>query len=698
MTKLTVNGKEVEIEEGSSVLQACERAGEEIPVFCYHARLNIAGNCRMCLVEMDHSPKPIASCAMPVREGMAIRTDTPMVAKARKGVLEFLLINHPLDCPICDQGGECDLQDITMAYGPDNSRFTENKRAVEDKDFGPLIKTCMTRCIQCTRCVRFANEIAGVPELGALYRGEDMEISTYIEKAISSELSGNMIDICPVGALTSKPYAFKGRPWELTKTESVDVLDAVGSNIRVDTRGLEVMRILPRINEEINEEWISDKTRFACDGLRYQRLDRPYIRKKGKLEEASWEETFSYLKEKLSSIKGEEIGAIAGNLVEAESLFALSSLMDKWESPYRDTCQEQAYSFTQKRPLYLFNTSIEGIEKADVCLLVGTNPRWEAALVNARIRKRYLRGEFSIGLIGEKIDLTYPYVHIGTDAKALEDLLKGNHPFSQMLKDAKHPIIILGNAVLKRADAQSIQHTILAYLSQIGGIREDWIGYNILHTAASRVAALDMGFYPKKEKHGIEGMKKAAQKGSLKVLYLLDADEVDLEPFFKNTFIIYQGHHGDRGASAADVVLPGAAYTEKNGTYLNMEGRSQIGIQALFPPGQAKEDWKILRALSQEIGLTLPFNTFEELRKKMYEEYPSLHPNFYYHEKNSLKGRAQALKEFLDQEKKVKKKGSFSNEPFGSFIKDFYMTDSISRSSPTMAACVETFLLNRNAL
>lgn len=690
MPKLTINGKEVEIESGATVLQACERAGAEIPVFCYHSRLKIAGNCRMCLVEIEKSPKPIASCAMPASEGMVIHTNTPMVEKARKGVLEFLLANHPLDCPICDQGGECDLQDITMAYGPDKSRFKENKRAVKDKNFGPLIKTAMTRCIQCTRCVRFSDDIAGVHELGAVYRGEYMEISTYIQKALYSELSGNMIDICPVGALTSKPYAYKGRSWELTSTESVDVLDAVGSNIRVDTRGLEVMRILPRLNEDINEEWISDKTRFAYDGLKYQRLDRPYIRKEGKLEEVSWEEIWEYLKLKLKNIKGEEIGAIAGNLADAEALFSLKSLLDSWGSPYQDVCQEEAYPYTEERPLYLFNTSIAGIEESDVCLLIGTNPRWEAALVNARLRKRYLMGNFTVGLLGEDVELNYPYTLLGSNPKTLEDILNGKHPFSEILKKAQHPMIILGTEVLKRKDAQAIQYKVLSFLEEIEAIREDWIGYNILHTSASRVAALDLGFFPRQKKYGIEGMKKAAKEGTLKVLYLLGADEINPKDF-GNVLTIYQGHHGDQGANGADIILPGAAYTEKSGTYVNMEGRSQVGTQSLCPPGQAKEDWKIIRALSEKVGRKLPFNTLHELRKVMQGACISLHPHFYYHEDNTQEARSRQLKDFLLKKRDLLKQSALSKEPFKQYFHSFYMTDVISRSSPTMAACVEAF-------
>ncbi|MBS0272197.1 MAG: NADH-quinone oxidoreductase subunit G [Proteobacteria bacterium] len=684
MPKLLIDDREIEVPEGMTVLQAAELLGIEIPVFCYHPKLSIAGNCRMCLVEMDKSPKPIASCAMPACEGMVIRTQTPMVQKARKGVLEFLLINHPLDCPICDQGGECDLQDITMAYGGDASRFELNKRAVPDKEFGPLIETAMNRCIQCTRCVRFATEIAGVTELGAMGRGEDMEISTYVQKAITSELSGNMIDICPVGALTSKPYSYRGRPWELSHTPSIDVFDAVGSAIRIDTRGREVMRILPRQNDAVNEAWISDKTRFAYDGLKYQRLDQPYARgKDGRLSPVSWDDAFGIIVDHLQHIPGDHVGAIVGDMADAEAMVALLDLMKAMGSPHIDCRQEGIESESGPRCSYLFNTTLAGIERADFCLLVGTNPRWEAPIVNARIRKNYLYTGLPIALVGPFHELGYPVDFLGNDPLVLEGILKGKHPICTALKNAQHPLMIVGQGALRRDDGDAVLDVTRRIADKYGFIkkvqsqsRDSWNGFNVLQIAASRIAGLELGFLPGPKGYNVKGMLNAARRKKIEAIYLLGADEIDMSAF-KSTFVIYQGHHGDRGAAFADVVLPGAAYTEKSGTYVNVEGRVQRGLNAIVPPGEAKEDWKIIRELSGKLGLELPYNTIEEVRERMMEINP--------------------LFDGIDQIRPASwvdfgKAGSISPEPFHPVIQNFYMTDSISRHSVTMAKCVQEIL------
>ncbi|MBS0185346.1 MAG: NADH-quinone oxidoreductase subunit G [Proteobacteria bacterium] len=688
MITLHINDCLVEVEEGATVLDACRKANIEIPVFCYHSKLSIAGNCRMCLVEMEECSKPIASCAYPALEGMVIRTNTPLVEKARKGTLEFLLINHPLDCPICDQGGECDLQDITYAYGAVAGRFEENKRAVPNKNFGPFIKTEMTRCILCTRCIRFADEIAGVPELGIVGRGELSEISTGVEKAISSELSGNLIDVCPVGALTSKPYAFKSRSWELKKTESIDCLDAVGSNIRIDTLGSEVMRILPRLNDDINEEWISDKTRFFYDGLKYQRLDQTYVRQKGHLTPVSWEEAFKRIEKELSVCSPFERGAIVGSLVDVESAFALKELMLALKSPHMDCCEEGARPFTELRSLYLFNTGISGIEEADACLLIGTNPRHEATLLNARLRKRYLRGNFEVGMIGPQTDLTYPYTLISEDPSGLEKLLADQTLWTKVFKKAKKPMLILGNGALKRSDGKEIQSLALKIAQKYGALREDWLGYNILHTAASRVGALDIGFIPQKEGWSAEQMYQEAENGKLKFLYLLGADEEYKRRLkTKNCFMVYQGHHGDFAAQKADVILPGSAFTEKNATYVNTEGRVQCVSQALFPPGEAKQDWTIIRALSEHLRLKLDYNSLEELREKLFKGYPFLRDQ---NQRNiNLKEVVPALTAFLKNLPSQK----LTSEAFEPFISNYYMTDPITRASPLMARAAETFIL-----
>ncbi|MGC6454281.1 MAG: NADH-quinone oxidoreductase subunit NuoG [Candidatus Puniceispirillaceae bacterium] len=672
MPKLTVNGVEVEVEDGSTVLHACEEAGVEIPRFCYHDRLSIAGNCRMCLVDMERAPKPVASCAMPAGEGMVIRTDTDRVKKAREGVMEFLLINHPLDCPICDQGGECDLQDQAMGYGFDSSRYEENKRAVEDKHMGPLISTTMTRCIHCTRCVRFATEVAGVPELGAIGRGENMEITTYLEKTLASELSANVIDLCPVGALTSKPYAFAARPWELNKTESIDVMDAVGSNIRVDARGAQVMRVLPRLNEDINEEWISDKTRYAIDGLRRQRLDRPYLRgRDGKLAPASWDDTFTVIAAKLKKAKPGAIAAITGDQCDAESMFALKSMFDRLGSASVD-CRQDGAKIGGARAGYLFNSTIAGIDEADALLIIGSNPRTEAAVLNARIRRNWLASRLPVGVVGPNMDLTYDSEHLGEDPAILGDILSGKSKFAAKLKRAKRPMIIIGMGALARADGGAILGQAHAIADHFGVVSGDWNGFNVLHSAAARVAGLDLGLTPGRGGLDVAGICKAAEAGKLDLVWLQAADEIDGAKLEK-TFVVYQGHHGDRGAHVADVILPGAAYTEKDGIYLNTEGRVQYAARAAFPPGEAREDWTIIRALAGRLGLNLGFDTIEELREAMFEVAP------HFANQDEIKPARWA---------KVGSRTKIANAPVGTAVEMFHMTCAISRASETMGQCL----------
>ena len=675
MAKMTIDGTEIEVEDGITVLQACELAGVEIPRFCYHERLSIAGNCRMCLVETERAPKPIASCAMPVGDGMVIKTNTETVKKARNGVMEFLLINHPLDCPICDQGGECDLQDQAMAYGFDHSRFRENKRSVTDKNLGPLVETHMTRCIHCTRCIRFSTEVAGVEVLGATGRGENMEVGTYVEKAISSELSANIIDLCPVGALTSKPYAFEARPWELTKTESVDVMDAVGSNIRVDSRGREVMRVLPMLNEDVNEEWISDKTRYACDGLARQRLDKPYVKVDGKLQPASWHDAFDAIGGKLRGLDGARIAAIAGDMCDAEAMTALKDLMTALGSENIDCRQDGAKLTAGARAGYTFNTTIAGIEDADACLIVGANPRLEAPIINARLRKRMVAGGFKVGLVGEAVDLTYRYEHLGAGPQTLQEIADGTHAFCEVLKSAERPMIIVGQGALARADGAAVLAAAKSIADATGMIGEDWNGFNVLHTAAARVAGLDLGLVPGAAGRDVAGILDDAASGEIEVVYLLAADEVDTSKL-ANAFVIYQGHHGDAGAHVADVILPGAAYTEKEGTYVNTEGRVQRGRRAVFPPGDAREDWAILRALSEVLGKTLPYNNLGQVRARMVEIAPVL-DQIDVVTPSDWTAFGQA--------------GSMDPAPFATPIGNFYMTDPISRASATMAACTEAF-------
>jgi NADH-quinone oxidoreductase subunit G len=676
MPKLTIDGHEVEVAPGTTILQACERAGIEVAHFCYHERLAIAGNCRMCLVEVEKSPKPIASCAMPAAEGMVVHTKSPKAVKAQKGVMEFLLINHPLDCPICDQGGECDLQDQAMAYGFDRGRFEENKRAVRDKDFGPLVKTEMTRCIHCTRCIRFLTDIAGVQELGATGRGEDMEITTYIERALGSELSANIIDLCPVGALTSKPYAFVARPWELQKTESVDVFDATGSNIRIDSRGPQVLRVLPRLNEAVNEEWISDKARFAIDGLAHRRLDRPYIRRDGRLHEAGWREALGLVADRLNTVPSERIAAIAGDLCDAESMFTLKNLLIRLGVVSIDCRQDGAKLDPRCRAGYLFNTMIGGIEKADACLLIGTNPRWEAPLVNARLRKRYLQGGFSVAAIGPALDLTFPVEMLGQGGEVLSALASGEHPWVARLREASYPMLILGQGALTRRDGARVLATARDIAENSSFCRDEWNGFNVLHQAAARVGGLDLGFVPGPRGRDVAGILAGCRSSDVELLYLLGADEIDTNDLGR-AFVIYQGHHGDRGAARADVVLPGAAYTEKDGSYVTTEGRVQLVRRAVFPPGEAREDWRILRALSGALGHPLPFDTLRELRSDMWRAHPVL---------------AETDRVTPAVWGAFGEPGPVDPTPFAYPISDYYRTDPISRASNTMAHCSEIYL------
>ncbi len=668
MPKATVNGVEVEFEPGMTVLQVAELAGEEIPRFCYHERLSIAGNCRMCLVEVKPGPpKPQASCALPAAEGNEIITNSPMVKKAREGVMEFLLINHPLDCPICDQGGECDLQDQAMGYGRDDSRYADNKRAVEEKYMGPLIKTVMTRCIQCTRCVRFITEVAGVPDIGLISRGEDVEITTYLDKSVASELSANVIDLCPVGALTSKPYAFNARPWELKKTESVDVMDALGSSIRVDSRGPAVLRVLPRLNEDINEEWISDKTRYAVDGLSRQRLDQPFLRKGGRLQPATWAEAFDLIASKVKATTPERVGVIAGDVQDAESMKAALDLFGGLGVKNLDCRQDGMALGAGPRESWLLNSTIAGIEEADVILLVGTNPRVEAPVFNARLRKRWLAGALRVGVIGEQADLTYGYDYLGAGPQTLSGLSGAKNDFVTALKGAKNPAIIVGAGALARADGGAVLAAAAAAAKTFG------MTWNVLHSAAARVGGLDLGFVPG------EGGKSAGEmveKGALDVLFLLGADEIDAKG--SDAFTVYLGTHGDAGAHLADVILPGAAYTEKDGIYVNTEGRVQFGYRAVFPKGQAKEDWSILRALSERLGAKLPYDTLAQLRAKLFADHPSFGQVDY------VAGPAGAAS--LDFGL-LGSKGELSDAPFASVVKAFHLTNPIARSSVTMAEC-----------
>lgn len=662
MAFVTVDGKKLEVPDDYTVLQACEDAGAEIPRFCYHEKLEIAGNCRMCLVKVDKVPKPVASCAQPIADGMVIYTSTPEVQKMREGVMEFLLINHPLDCPICDQAGECDLQDQAMAYGKGNNRFVENKRSVEDKDMGPLIKTFMTRCIHCTRCVRFLEDVAGTNELGATGRGEDMQITTYVEKSIESELSGNIIDLCPVGALTSKPYAFKARSWELTKTESIDVLDAVGSNIRIDSRGSEVMRILPRSNYDINEEWISDKTRFAYDGLKYQRLDKPMIRKGGKLTPATWTEAYAAIEAAIAKSDPKKIGAIAGDLVDVEAMYSAKAYLKDIGSQSFDCRQDGSPIINLERSDYIFNTTIAGIEEADFCLIVGSNPRHEAPIVAARLRKAHIQNGMKVALIGEKIDLTYDYKHLGDNPWLLKQMADGQNPYCDTLKSYKRPMLILGSGALAREDADAMLYYAKKLGFKFGFIKDDWNGLNVMQRAASRVGGLDIGFVPE------EGGKNTAQmlQGDMDMLFLLGADEVNLS---KQKFVVYIGHHGDRSAPKADVILPAPAYTEKDGTYVNIEGRVQQARAAVLPRGEAKPEWQIFAELAKVK------HNLSSVRKGMVKANPV------FAKIGVVKG------ETINSE--LGRSHDFTLDRLQNPIANFYMTDSISRNSRTMAECTK---------
>ena len=684
LRKINIDGTEYEVPGEYTLMQACEEAaGAEIPRFCYHERLSVAGNCRMCLVEWVGAPKPQASCALqvkdlrPNRDGTPanIRTNSETVKKAREGVMEFLLINHPLDCPICDQGGECDLQDQAMAYGRDGSRFKENKRAVDDKFMGPLVNTVMTRCIQCTRCVRFVTEVAGVEEIGLASRGEYAEITTYLEQSLTSELSGNVIDLCPVGALTSKPYAFNARPWELDKVESVDVMDAIGSNIRIDSRGGAVLRIMPVVNDAVNEEWISDKTRFVWDGLARQRLDKPYIRENGQLRPAGWDEALALTAEKLSG-EPESLAAIAGDLCDAESMKALKDLMGNLGVKNID-CRQDGSKLGGARQSYLFNSTIDGIESADVVLIIGSNPRLEAPLVNTRLRKGWIAGGMEIGLIGEASDLTYDYNHIGTNPSDIDGLIKETKGFAKALKAAKQPAIIVGSHALAREDGAQILRAIGKLAAECGVVREGWNGLNILHNAAARVGGLDVGFLPAEGGLSTNEILDAAAQGAIKTIYLLGADELDTSKL-KNTFVIYQGSHGDAGAHVADIILPSAAYTEKDGLYVNLEGRVQMGVRAVSPKGEAKDDWAIVRALSGHLNRELPYDSLAQLREKLFEDHPSFAGLGY---APGAEGAAEFNVAAIGAD------GKMSSNEFKNSDVDFYMTNPIARASNVMAEC-----------
>jgi NADH-quinone oxidoreductase subunit G len=678
MAKLIVDGQEIEVPAEYTLMQACEAAGAEIPRFCYHERLSIAGNCRMCLVEVKGSPKPVASCAQNVRdlrpgpngEPPVVNTRTPLVKKAREGVMEFLLINHPLDCPICDQGGECDLQDQAMAYGVDKSRYHENKRAVEDKYIGPLVKTVMTRCIHCTRCVRFTTEVAGISELGLIGRGEDAEITTYLEQAMTSELQGNVVDLCPVGALTSKPFAFHARPWELQKTESTDMMDAVGSAIRVDSRGREVMRVLPRLNEAVNEEWISDKTRHIADGLRTQRLDQPYLRHNGRLRPASWGEAFAAIAAQVKAVGGARVGAIAGDLATLEEMYALKGLMARLGSVHLDGRQDGTkLDPAFGRASYLFNPGIAAIEEADAILIVGSNPRREASLINARIRKRWRMGNVKIGLIGEVVDLTYSYDYLGAGPETLADIVAGKHSFAEVLRGAAKPLIIVGQGALTRADGAAVLSLAAHAATSLGAVKDGWNGFAVLHTAASRVGALDLGLVPGEGGHNAAAMAQ----GGVDVLFNLGADELEIAD---GPFVVYIGTHGDRGAHRADVILPGATYTEKAGLTVNTEGRVQALNRAGFAPGAAKEDWAILRALSEALGVKLPFDSLQALRAALAKDLPG-----------TLRLGALSPADPAPLSALAGRGGKVDAAPFTVAVEDFYLTNPIARASATMAEC-----------
>ena len=662
MPKLKVNDIEVEVEDGLTVLQACEKAGAEIPRFCYHEKLSIAGNCRMCLVEMEKSPKPIASCAMPAAEGMNIKTNTAFVEKARKGVMEFLLANHPLDCPVCDQGGECDLQDQSMFYGVDKSRFKENKRSVPEKYMGPLIKTQMTRCIHCTRCVRFATEVAGVSELGAIGRGEDMQITTYLEQSMQSELSANVIDLCPVGALTSKPYVFEARPWELKKTETVDVMDAVGSNVRVDTYDWEVKRVLPLINEDINEEWISDKTRYACDGLLNQRLDTPFIKYNGKFEKASWDEVFKIIKSKFENSSKEKICGFVGDLTNMETGYIFKEFFDRTLSNHNyDSRSDNRYVDVKERENYIFNSSINGIEDADLIFLIGSNPRYEATILNARIRKAFVNNNTKIISLNDVGDLTYPYESLDGQTQSIKNIFEGSDEISKKIIDAKHPMIIMGESLLKLNSANYLFNLIKDFLNKNNKFTDNWNPLNILCCDASTVGNFDLGIINKDI-----NLTKELKSNKFEIVYLVGQDNLEFDK--KDEFIIYQGSHGDKGAEIADIILPGAAYTEQDGHFTNLEGKIQKAYKASYPPGDAKEDWQIINELAEVMNNRKLFNDKDELESSMF---------------NFLK--LQKEKEIVDSKEQLN--SNFQNEKLNIQVKDYYFSNVIARSSKTMIEC-----------
>ncbi len=663
MLKLKVNDIDVEVDEGLTVLQACEKAGFEIPRFCYHEKLSIAGNCRMCLVEMEKSPKPIASCAMPAAEGMIIKTNTPKIEKSRKGVMEFLLANHPLDCPVCDQGGECDLQDQSMFYGIDKSRFKENKRSVPDKNMGPLIKTQMTRCIHCTRCIRFATEIAGVPELGAIGRGEDMQITTYLEKSIQSELSGNLIDLCPVGALTSKPYVFEARPWELKKTETIDVMDAVGSNIRVDTYGWEVKRVLPIINEDINEEWISDKTRYACDGLLNQRLDTPYIKYNRKFEKASWLEVFRIIKSKIENTTNDKIVGFAGDLNNMETGYIFKEFFDRLLGSNNYDCRSSnRFIDIDQRENYLFNSKINGIEESDFILIIGANPRYESTILNSRIRKSYINRKTKIISLNDVGDLTYPYQSLDGNIKTIFDIFEGKSNISKEINNSQKPLIIIGESLFKLNSSKIIFSLIKNFLKNNNKITKDWNPVNVLSVDASTVGNLDLGIINNKK-----NIFESLTNNQFEIVYLLGQDNLDFKK--KNEFVIYQGSHGDKGAELADIILPGAAYTEQNGYFTNLEGKIQKAFKASYPPGEAKEDWQIINDLAEFINNRKLFNDKNELESSMFN---------YINLKKENSNPATNQNKNYDQIK---------DENLRLIIKDYYFSNVIARSSKTMHEC-----------
>ncbi len=663
MLKLKVNDIEVEVEEGLTVLQACEKAGAEIPRFCYHEKLSIAGNCRMCLVEMEKSPKPIASCAMPAADGMVIKTNTPKIEKSRKGVMEFLLANHPLDCPVCDQGGECDLQDQSMFYGIDKSRFKENKRAVPDKNMGPLIKTQMTRCIHCTRCVRFATEVAGVPELGAIGRGEDMQITTYLEQSVQSELSGNVIDLCPVGALTSKPYVFEARPWELKKTETIDVMDAIGSNIRVDTYDWEVKRVLPIINEDINEEWISDKTRYACDGLLNQRLDTPYIKYNNKFEKASWNEVYNIIKSKVKNTDKEKICGFVGDLTNMETSFIFKEFLERTINTKKyDFRPKKRFIDNSKRENYLFNSTINGIEEADLILLIGTNPRFEATMLNARIRKAFIKNNTKIVSLNDIGELTYEYQSLDGKTKTIKDIIDNNHKITGEIINSKNPMIILGESFQKLKSANYLFNSLKEFLSENNKFTQNWNPLNLLSVDASTVGNLDLDLIDNSNT-----ILDDLNKNKFEIIFLAGQDNLDFKK--KDEFIIYQGSHGDRGAEIADIILPGAAFTEQSGHYTNLEGKIQKAYKASYPPGDAKEDWQIINDLAEIMNKRKLFNDKDELESSMF---------------NYLKIKQEQLTSDINYKKSD---NNFVNEILNIEFKDYYFSNVIARSSKTMIEC-----------